>query len=300
MIGIAIINYNTYSKTIECISSIRETTKEKFKIYLLENGSKNESADILSSTYANAHDVKLIISSENHGYARGNNICIQAMRKDGCEYGIISNNDIICESGSVDQLLLDIKKHTDYLLIGPMICDPSGKVQKSIKLHKYSPVEYLLKSTYLSYFIRKKLECEYRQICSIKSFQEASWVSGAFFVFDISKFYKIGDFDPKTFLFFEEYILSAKAQVSGYKIGYEPNARVFHYHGASTGGGQNVISKSEADRSEKYYFTNYNKQNTIFLFFLKVIRTLEVVYTFGKQRDVQSIKKYLRRVREPL
>lgn len=300
MLGIAVINYKTYTKTIDCIASIRKTTKEPYRIYLLENGSKNESADVLSKEYSNATDVQLIFSTVNHGYARGNNICIHHMRKDGCEYGLISNNDIICEEGSIDRLVEDIKTRTEYLLIGPMICDPAGKYQQSIKLHQYSSIEYLLKSTYLSNFAKKLLVREYSEASSIHEFKKVEWVSGAFFVFDLYKFDEIGNFDPKTFLFYEEYIITAKVQKKGYKIGYEPQARVLHYHSASTGGWTNIITKIAADKSERYYFKNYTDKNILFIEVLKLIRTVEVIFTFGKRRDFHSIKEYLKEVNQPL
>ena len=300
MIGIAVINYMTYSKTIDCIRSIRNTTKEVYRIYLLENGSNNESAHILSNEYSGASDVQLIISTVNCGYARGNNICIQYMRKDGCDYGLISNNDIICESGSIDKLVEDLKMYPDYLLVGPMICDPKGNFQRSVKLHQYTSIEYLFKSTYLSKFVKRAKLKEDKKVFMVHEFKEVSWVSGAFFAFDLEKFSQIGDFDSKTFLFFEEYILAAKSKIRGFKLGYDPRAKIFHYHGASTGGGLNVKSKIAADKSERYYFANYTNQSAFFLGILNIIRTLEVFITFGKRCDFHSIKEYFNHMRQPL
>lgn len=290
----------TYSKTIDCITSIRNTTKGAYRIYLLENGSDNESANILSNEYSGSSDVQLIISPINHGYARGNNLCIQYMRKDGCEYGLISNNDIICDNGSVDKLVEDLKLYPDYLLVGPMICDPKGNFQRSVKLYQYTPIEYILKSTYLSKFLKRAKLNEDKRVSLIHEFKEVSWVSGAFFAFDLEKFSQIGDFDSKTFLFFEEYILAAKSKTEHYKLGYDPNVKIFHYHGASTGGGLNVKSKIAADKSERYYFKNYTNQSILFLEILKIIRALEVIITFGKRCDFHSIKEYFNQMRQPL
>ena len=94
MIGIAIINYRTYKKTIECIDSIKATMREPYRIYLLENGSQNESEKELEKKYSTDPYVKLIISKTNEGYARGNNICFRYMKQDNCEMGVVSNNDI--------------------------------------------------------------------------------------------------------------------------------------------------------------------------------------------------------------
>ena len=97
------------------------------------------------------------------------------------------------------------------------------------------------------------------------------------------------------FFFFEEYILSEKAIKKGYKLGYDPNAIVVHYHAVSTGGGLNVVSKKFADKSEMYYFKTYTNKSKIFRLVLRMIRSLEVLYTFGKRKEWKSIKYYFSR-----
>ena len=82
MFAIIIINYNSYEKTIDCINSIRETANVPYKIYLIDNASTNESATVLEKEYKDAADVRLILSDENLGYARGNNLCIKEAVKE--------------------------------------------------------------------------------------------------------------------------------------------------------------------------------------------------------------------------
>lgn len=158
MVGIAIINYRTYEKTIECVDSIRKTLRIPYRIYLLENGSGNESEEILTDKYQNSEDVVLLVEKKNHGYAQGNNLCILHMRADGCEIGIISNNDIICTSNSIQVLVEDLHKHSDFLLVGPQILSPAGEFQKSVKVKPYTEIEYLERSTYLSRFFKKNVK----------------------------------------------------------------------------------------------------------------------------------------------
>ena len=284
MIGIAIINYKTFQKTIECINSIRNTIKLEYKIYLLENGSNNGSAEILQSIYFDSEDVELIISDKNHGYARGNNLCIIRMIEDGCETAIISNNDIICKGDVIEKLLNDLSKNKDYLLIGPKIVSPEGEFQKSVKMKKYKNFEYLKKSTYLANFFKSEITKEKKEIEMLNQLTEVFWVSGAFFACNLAKMKDIGLFDKNTFLFFEEYILAEKAFSKGYKLGYDPNAVVVHYHAVSTGGGLNIVSKKIADQSEMYYFHAYANKSKMFIFIVKMIRSLEVIYTFGGKK----------------
>ena len=69
-IAILIINYNTYQKTKKCIELLRENTTVDYHIYLLDNGSDNESLLELKKYYEKDDDVTLISSEENLGYAR--------------------------------------------------------------------------------------------------------------------------------------------------------------------------------------------------------------------------------------
>lgn len=132
MLGIAIINYNQPQKTIDCVNSIFKTVKSDYKIYLLDNNSTDNSYEILYSEYKNQSRVDFFKSNINTGYANGNNLCIEKAKKDGCEYILISNNDIIFDENTVDTLLERIKT-TDCLAIAPALKSPNGAHQQNIK-----------------------------------------------------------------------------------------------------------------------------------------------------------------------
>ena len=298
MIGIAIINYNSFEKTIECVESIRKTTNIPYKIFLLDNASVNESAKILSEHFCCDDDIELIVSKENLGYAKGNNLCIDRMIEENIDYGIISNNDIICTKNVIDNLIDDLKNNDSFLLVGPRMESPSGEYQKTIKLKECGKLEYLQTNTYLANLHKKKLKKEMDRIKSIKDFCEVKWVSGAFFAFSVKKMQMIGKFDSNTFLYYEESVLAKRAEKKGFLLGYNPNLLVKHYHSYSTGGWMNINSKIAADTSERYYQTNYTNNGKIFLFLLRMIRRIEVIYSFGKKRDYNSIKCYNTKMKE--
>ena len=114
MLAIIIINYNKYEKTLECIRTIREGNFKNYKIYLLDNASVNDSYNILYENYKDSSDVVLIKSKENLGYAKGNNLCIKYAEKDGCEYALISNNDILYDKESHQFIYLKKQVTKDF------------------------------------------------------------------------------------------------------------------------------------------------------------------------------------------
>lgn len=297
MIGIAIINYKTYEKTIKCINSIRDSITIPYKIYLLDNGSNNDSAKELLFEYNNAKDVKVIISEQNLGYAKGNNLCIQYMLRENIEYGVISNNDILCQKQTIEKLVEDLRQYENLLLVGPKIYSPDMKFQCSVKNENIKGYYYLLNSMYISSLWKKKKHEEEKKWDNIESIVEAKWISGAFFAFSMKNMKKIGFFDPTTFLFFEEAILSNKAERCRLKLAFEPKSVVIHDHAFSTGGGLNIVSRIAADKSERYYFQNYIKANRFFIFLLKIVRSVEVVYSFGKRKQFNYLRQYFKEMK---
>ena len=297
MIGIAIINYKTYKKTIQCIDSIRKNLTLPYKIYLLDNDSQNESVPIFQNVYSLASDIELIISRTNEGYARGNNICIKKMIEDGCEYGIISNNDILCDKNTIEILINDLTQDSNLLLVGPKIYSPKGEFQCSAKRENIDNYKYLFNSLYISFLWNKnKNESAYWK--DVDKFTFAKWISGAFFAFSLENMKKINFFDSHTFLFYEEAILSKKADKCHFKVGYDPQSHVIHDHAYSSGGGLNIITKIAADQSERYFFEKYTSVSKYYIFLLKLFRNLEIIYSYGKRKRFEDISLYFKSINE--
>ncbi len=297
MLGIAIINYRQYEKTIDCIHSVFETVRDiKYKIYLLDNCSGDGSFDFLSRQYRDNPLVDCFESEKNLGYAKGNNLCIEKALADNCDYILISNNDIRFDRDAINILYNDITK-LDYLLIGPSLRKPSGAHQMNIKLSAPSFKKYMMSETYLRNFDKKN---KYNSRTLPSEFTDVYWVSGAVFIADIKLFEKIGFFDPSTFLYFEEYIISEKAQKAGLKLGFEPAARALHYHGASMGGNANYITRFENFRSEIYFFKNYLYAPKARLRKIRFIRCLEVLFTFTKEHKIKDAFRFIKNTKKVL
>lgn len=297
MLGIAIINYNKYEKTIECIDSVFETTKCDWKIYLLDNASANESYDVLAEKYGENEKIVLIKSDENLGYAKGNNLCLEYAKRDGCDYVLISNNDIIFQNGSIDTLLGDIQTG-EYLLVEPFIRNKDGSVQVCVKKERPIFRQYMQFSTYLQNLVSNRKKRAYYKNLQPEEKSRVYWASGACFIADMKKFESIGFFDPNTFLYFEEYIISEKAVKNGLSIGFDPAAQVIHYHGASSGGSANLVTRLANFESEIYFFTNYRKITDRQIKMIRNIRCLEVLFTFAKQKKIKEAFTFIKQSKQ--
>lgn len=284
MLGIIILNYKNYKKTIDCINSIMASTTIDYMIYLIDNNSSNESAIELKKMYTDSITIKIIISDVNHGYARGNNLGIQEAINDGCDSVLISNNDIIYGKSSIDSLYTKLKEEPNYIIIGPKVRNVNGSIQISFKQEKVSFYRYIFTESYLNKFSKAYKKVLHNS--DYTNFHQVYWISGCCFIADLKKLNSINNFDPYTFLYFEEYILSEKATKQNYKIGYFPQVEVIHYHGEAVASGIeggsafNYKVRSENLRSEMYFLKSYWKYGMIKLSIIKFIRKAEMYHTF--------------------
>ena len=121
MIGIVILNYNSWNDTAECVRSIlNEESKAEYKIYLVDNGSLQRPTEEQSEFFRKA-GLELIQNSENKGYSAGNNVGIKKALDDGCDAVLISNSDVRYEKDSIYQLYDYLSHHPEAGIVGPKI-----------------------------------------------------------------------------------------------------------------------------------------------------------------------------------
>ena len=120
MIGILILNYKKYQVTADCIRSVLDTGDGlDYHIYVLDNGSGNDSIACLQAQFPNNPRITWMESAENTGYARGNNQMLSRARKDGCTAAVITNSDIVFLPGTLQQLAADIAE--GHPIVGPRL-----------------------------------------------------------------------------------------------------------------------------------------------------------------------------------
>ena len=292
MIGILILNYKKYQVTADCIRSVLDTGDGlDYHIYVLDNGSGNDSIACLQARFPNNPRITWMESAKNTGYARGNNQMLSRARKDGCTAAVITNSDIVFLPGTLQQLAADIAE--GHPIVGPRLQYPNGQRQNSVKLRRYTDREYLWTETYLRNLVPKsKLQALRRQPATPG---EVYWLSGAVFAVDTAFFHRLGDFDPYTFLYYEEYILSERCKAQNIALWFDPTVTALHCHGASAGGAANLFTRLENLRSELYFLHRYRHWSRHRLATVRWVRCLEVLFTFGKAHKWADARTYLRK-----
>lgn len=231
-----VLNFNAFEDTIECINSLKAITYPNYEIVVVDNASMDSSIEKIEESF---NDIVLFKSTNNYGYANGNNIGIKYALSSGAEYICILNNDVMVECDFLEPMMDKILEDKNIGLIGPCICD----------FYKRDRIQAMGSSlnmkTGLTRAIYKNAIWEEHK----NEEREVGYLGGACFVIRAEVFNKIGLIPENYFLFFEETEFCLKAIRAGFKILCYGNSRVYHK-------GSFTISKYSG---LSYFFLNRNR-----------------------------------------
>jgi len=285
MTGIVILDYNNASDTINCVESVmRHTTKEEYKLMIVENGSNEETVTTITEYVSNkfANDsavvgdnatteilpfVTLLVSNSNDGYARGNNKGLKLFDHDEqITHILILNNDILF----IEDIVTPLQKACETIpqcgIVSALLTKEDGITIDyccARKDYYMSQIffEYLFAFVDVFHLISKRERS--RSILknnpelAEENHFEIELPSGSCMLIKKDIFRKIGYFDEGTFLYFEENILYRKINKLGLKNYLCPQLKCIHL-GASTSKKipSSFIMKCQKD-SAAYYLRNY-------------------------------------------
>lgn len=236
LIGIIILNYNTYNDVFTCVESIFINTVSPFRIYIVDNASNDDSYDKIKTAYKNNERIKIIKAEKNKGYSSGNNIGIRKALEDKCEELCILNADVILVNNAIDIMneKMRLPENYDTAVIGPSIKDHTA-VEAQFARKKYKFKDFIvLKKPLCNIAFISKLSDRYIKWNNTQDFKFQGMISGCCFLIKSKLFENIGLFDERVFLYGEEDILAYKLDCLKYKTMITTKAKIYHNANSST------------------------------------------------------------------
>lgn len=231
-VAIIILNWNYYQLTISCLKSLQKIRTKNIKviIYLLDNGSTNNSAAKLSKFIKNCPlDIQLFQSKENLGFAKGNNFLIKRALIKGPDYLCLLNNDTVVEKNFLSRLVSMAKKDCQIGAVG-------GKIYFLNKERTKKPIIWYAGGTLSPQEIypenRGYKEIDHGQYDQT---EETDFITGCLFLIKTEILGKTGLFDERFFHSYEDVDFSLKIKKNGFNLIYYPKAVIWHYGSVSSG-----------------------------------------------------------------
>ncbi len=121
--SIIILVLNQRAHTEKCLASIAAHTPLPHEIIIVDNGSTDDTPELLKSWQASHANCIVIRNESNRGFAGGNNQGLAVARG---KYALLLNNDTVVTAGWLEAMLAVYARHPETGLVGPVSNRVSG------------------------------------------------------------------------------------------------------------------------------------------------------------------------------
>lgn len=227
MITASIVLYNTDLKFLEKLVSSFDDT---ILLYLIDNSPN----DNLKIVIEKKKSIIYIRNSSNIGFGAAHNIAFKKALNEGSDYHLVVNPDIIFDRSIISVLVSKMENDINIGMIMPKILNVDGSIQFLPKLLP-TPISILLRKLKTPKFFYKPFieKYELRKFSNDVEYNTPV-ISGCFTLIRLDAIRKVGFYDEKYFMYFEDWDLSRRISVD-FKTIYYPFVSVFHlyYSGAN-------------------------------------------------------------------
>jgi len=223
-IAIVILNWNGKKHLETYLPSVLSNLKDHCHIWVIDNGSTDDSVDWLQVTYG--HKVQLVQLSQNLGYAGGYN---EGLKQISADVYILLNSDVEVRAGWLDE---PIKRFEENVRLGAL--QPSIRSWTNKEFFEYAGAAggYIDEMGY-PFCAGRLFEQVEKDEGQYNYRKNIFWASGACMFVRAKAFWEAGGLDARYFAHMEEIDLCWRMQHLDYEIIHEPNSVVYHLGGGS-------------------------------------------------------------------
>ncbi len=228
LLSVVIVNYNGIRFLANCLASLGAHLPESSEVIVVDNASHDGSVEWMEEHHS---WVKLIRSTQNLGFAGGNNLGVQSARG---KYLLLLNNDTVVQT-SLEPMLDLMLLNPSIGALGCTLLYGDGRLQESVGY------VHTLSRLILSWLPLKRIfprcetfRCTVSAISSLykKQFSFVDWVSGACLMTPRALWRQLDGLDERYFMYVEDVDYCRRVTDAGYTVVYSACARVTHFEGA--------------------------------------------------------------------
>ena len=236
-VSIVILNFNTREHLRACLQALLaegSTTLSngplQAEVLVVDNASSDDSADMVAAEFP---WVRLIRSSDNGGFARGNN---QALREARGSAVLLLNPDTLVPRGAIAGFLELLDRHPEAGIIGPKLIKEDGSMHLACRRSFPTPAIAFYRVAGLSRLFPHSARFGRYNLTFVDEAApvEVDSVCGACLLVRRAVLDTIGLLDERFFMYGEDIDWCLRTREAGWTVRYEPSIVITHLHGAAS------------------------------------------------------------------
>ncbi|MCF7822868.1 MAG: glycosyltransferase [Candidatus Marinimicrobia bacterium] len=230
-LSIIIVNYNVKAFLQQALESIYKATRNlETEIFVVDNHSVDGSIELLEAVFP---QVKLIVNSENLGFAKANNLALERAAGD---YVWLLNPDTLVQEDTPQKLIQVMESDAKIGMLGCKILNDDGSLQLACRRSFPTPWVAFTKLLGLaSLFPKSKLFGRYNLThLDENEAWEVEAISGSCMFLRKEALNEVGFLDESFFMYGEDLDWAFRFREKQWKVYYTPETSIVHYKGESS------------------------------------------------------------------
>jgi GT2 family glycosyltransferase len=246
LLSVILVNYNTRDLLRNCLASIPLDEVEGCEVIVVDNASSDDSCAMVRSQFP---WVRLIESSINGGFSKGNNLGIRAAT---ARYILLLNSDTIVRPGALRCMVEFLEAHPDAGGVTCRLLNADGSIQPCAG-SRPGPLMLAMRLTRISRLIGgERARARIRKYlgpvlgATVRTYLdpyvatvdpvEVDNIGAACLMLRRAVIEEVGPLDEEFFMYLEDVDYCIRMRSAGWCLFYLPEKEIVHLVGASSGG----------------------------------------------------------------
>lgn len=244
-VSFVVLNYKQCGLVKQCIKGIVAAQPNlDYEIIVVDNNSSDNCLNIVEKMYEKSDEetqrilpvvkelqippIITLQAGENGGFAKGNNL---GMKKARGKYIAVINPDVAVVPGAMEKMFSYMEQNEKVGMLGPKLINPDGSVQYSCRRFP-DFLTPLYRRTFLGKLPSAKNSLNDYLMRDFNHEQNVNvnWLFGAFLFIRKTALEKVGYFDERFFMYFEDLDLCRRFWHEGFQVKYLADVEMVHYH----------------------------------------------------------------------
>lgn len=270
-IFVVVLNFNGQFTLPACLTSVFQSDYPNFEIVIVDNNSRDGSFEQAKLNFSRSHFIK---NSENIGFSRGNNVGIRFALEKFADFVFVLNNDTVIGKTTLSSLVTVAIANPTAGIISPLILTSDNKhVWFAGGIIQWNRMKAI-------HLVEKKSKMPY----------PSEYLSGCAMLIRKEVFKKVGLFDERFFLYYEDADFSLRTKKSGFNLLVAPQTHIQH------------LEQSNSNDSKTYWLvlsgliffkTHASVIWRLWLFFYVLVRKMKNFFNlyFTKNASASSVRQ---------